>query len=180
MKHGWMVSEAEVAVVVRGPRGETIDGRIVRFRESRITLAIGVGRARSWQLGDRVAIDPARRTSGRTGTDGRVYSIFRAMGADYVIVDLLAPVVASRLGGSLPRDRRVAARSPARPSSPILAIGVFGTQVVVLFGVPGSRLKFATPAPIVQHRATHHGSLLPRSGSVRQDDSQPFDLETPA
>ena len=103
MQQRWTVSDEAVAVVVRGPRGESLEGSIVRSRDDRLTLALGLCRTRHWRLGDRIAVALANGPAD-CSCDGRVYSFYRALRVDFVILDLEAPRAAPRPPRPPPRS----------------------------------------------------------------------------
>jgi hypothetical protein len=75
-------------IAVCTSRGDRVDGTVVRSRDDLVIVAVGVARSREWKLGDHLNL-VSTSTKGRVAsTRVRIYSMYRALGADHVALDL--------------------------------------------------------------------------------------------
>src|SRR5262245_8974030 len=129
MKYGRADSDAAIAVLIRDSRGQSIDATVVRHREGRVTVAIGVGKARTWKVGDRVEV-AAPDAATRIGGAGRIYSIYKALSLDYVMIDFEDVRGAANVAAMRRRDLRSSTRHTPLPARPILAVLLVGDAAI--------------------------------------------------
>jgi hypothetical protein len=89
-------------VTVCTAAGDRVEGSVVRSREETLIVSVGVARSSGWKLGDELEVVPravATRSHGSgaavhppASTRFRIYSMYRALGADIVVLDLTRPV----------------------------------------------------------------------------------------